>query len=269
MAINKDSNTYTIGFAVVLVIIVGGMLGMIANGLKPIQDENLKNEKKQYILNCLPGNKLISREEAGDKFAEFVKQRLILNYSGEVIKNTLLSSENEVDIKNTNDAFSVDLLKEYKKYVQPITNRYKGEELKTNLASEKNIHYPLFICKVKGETYYVAPVMGKGLWAAVWGYIALDKDGNKIEGAVFDHKSETPGLGAEITQDGFEDQFIGKLISKQENYNPVEVNKPGNPLNEYQVDGISGGTFTGLGVEEMMRRTLLVYHKYIKNLNRS
>ena len=205
MAINKDSNTYTIGFEVVLVIIVGGMLGMIANGLKPIQDENLKNEKKQYILNCLPGNKLISREEAGDKFAEFVKQRLILNYSGEVIENTLLSSENEVDIKNTNDAFSVDLLKEYKKYVQPITNRYKGEELESNLASEKNIHYPLFICNVKGETYYVAPVMGKGLWSAVWGYIALDKDGNKIKGAVFDHKSETPGLGAEITQDGFED----------------------------------------------------------------
>ena len=138
MAINKDSNSYTIGFAVILVVIVGGMLGMIANGLKPIQDENLKNEKKQYILNCLPGNKLISREEAGDKFAEFVKKRLILNYSGEVIENTLLNSENEVDIKNTNDAFSVDLLKEYKKYVQPITNRYKGEELETNLASQIN-----------------------------------------------------------------------------------------------------------------------------------
>jgi Na+-transporting NADH:ubiquinone oxidoreductase subunit C len=122
---------------------------------------------------------------------------------------------------------------------------------------------------VKEETYYVAPVMGKGLWAAVWGYIALDKNGNQIEGAVFDHKSETPGLGAEISQDNFEDQFVGKLISNGDNYKSVEVNKPGNPLNEYQVDGISGGTFTSVGVEEMMSRTLLVYHKYIKNLNRS
>ena len=76
-------------------------------------------------------------------------------------------------------------------------------------------------------------------------------------------------MGAEISQDFFEDQFIGRLISNNEDYKPVEVNKPGNPLNEYQVDGISGGTFTSVGVEEMMSRTLIVYHNYIKNLNKS
>mgnify|MGYP001197541467 CR=1 FL=1 len=252
MAMNKDSNAYTITFAIILVVIVGGLLALIANGLKPIQDENLKNEKKQYILNCLPGNKSITRDEAGDKFAEFVKQRLILNYDGEVVNNTLLNSENAVDDKNPNDAFSVDLLKEYKT-IKDVNKR----------------NYPLFICKVGQKTYYVAPVMGKGLWAAVWGFIALDENGDQIEGAVFDHKSETPGLGAEITQDFFEDQFIGKLISNENSYRPVEVNKPGNPLNDYQVDGISGGTFTSVGVEEMMDRTLKVYHKYIKNINKT
>tara|TARA_Y100000385_G_scaffold164706_1_gene170714 strand:- start:182 stop:940 length:759 start_codon:yes stop_codon:yes gene_type:complete len=252
MGVNKDSNTYTITFAVILVVFVGGLLAMIANGLKPIQDENLKNEKKQYILNCLPGNKLITRDEAGSKFAEFVKKRVILDYSGNIVENTMLDADKAVDDKNPNDAFSVDLLKEYKT-IKEVDQR----------------NYPLFICQVNEETYYVAPVMGKGLWAAVWGYIALDKDGNQIEGAVFDHKSETPGLGAEISQDNFEDQFVGKLISNGEKYKAVEVNKPGNPLNEYQVDGISGGTFTSVGVEEMMSRTLLVYHKYIKNLNKS
>tara|TARA_B100000925_G_scaffold4610_1_gene3350 strand:+ start:150 stop:908 length:759 start_codon:yes stop_codon:yes gene_type:complete len=252
MAMNKDSNTYTITFAVILVVIVGGLLALIANGLKPIQDENLKNEKKQYILNCLPGNKAITRDEAGDKFAKFVKQRLILDYNGEIVENTLLDANVAVNDKDPKDAFSIDLLKEYK-----------------TIKEAGNRNYPLFICNVDNKTYYVAPVMGKGLWAAVWGYIALDENGNKIEGAVFDHKSETPGLGAEITQDFFEDQFIGKMISNGNNYRPVEVNKPGNPLNEYQVDGISGGTFTSVGVEEMMSRTLLVYHKYIKNAKRS
>ena len=111
--------------------------------------------------------------------------------------------------------------------------------------------------------------MGKGLWAAVWGYIALDSEGEKIAGAVFDHKSETPGLGAEISQDFFEDQFIGKSLSNESVYKAIEVKKPGSPLNEYQVDGISGGTFTSVGVEEMMDRTLSVYQKYIKNSNRS
>lgn len=252
MGINKDSNTYTISFAIILVIIVGGLLAAIANGLKPLQDENLINEKKQNILNCLPGNKSITRDEAGSVFADFVKQRLILNYNGDVKENTLLDNSTELNNKDSTDAFSVDLLKEYK-----------------TIKDEKSRNYPLFICDVEGKTYYVAPVMGKGLWAAVWGFIAIDDSGNSISGTVFDHKSETPGLGAEISQDFFEDQFIGKLISNQDNYQPIEVNKPGNPLNEYQVDGISGGTFTSVGVEEMMSRTLVVYHKYIKNLNKS
>jgi Na+-transporting NADH:ubiquinone oxidoreductase subunit C len=252
MAINKDSNTYTISFAIILVIIVGGLLAAIANGLKPIQDENLVNEKKQNILNCLPGNKSITRDEAGSVFANFVKQRVILNYNGEIKENTLLDNSTELNNKDSRDAFSIDLLKEYK-----------------TIKDEKSRNYPLFICDVEGKTYYVAPVMGKGLWAAVWGFIAIDESGNSISGTVFDHKSETPGLGAEISQDFFEDQFIGKLISNEETYKYVEVNKPGNPLNDYQVDGISGGTFTSVGVEEMMSRTLVVYHKYIKNLNRS
>ena len=114
MAINKDSNTYTISFAIILVVLVGGLLAMIANGLKPLQDENLVNEKKQNILNCLPGNKLINRDEAGSLFADYVKQRLILDYNGDVKENTLLDNSTELNNKNSYDAFSIDLLKEYK-----------------------------------------------------------------------------------------------------------------------------------------------------------
>ena len=103
MAVNKDSNAYTITFAIILVIIVGGLLAFIANGLKPLQDENLKNEKKQYILNCLPGNKLISRDQAGTQFANFVKERVILDYNGEELANTFMGSDQSLDDKNPND----------------------------------------------------------------------------------------------------------------------------------------------------------------------
>ncbi len=246
MAVNKDSNSYTVTFAIILVVFVGGLLAFISEGLKPIQKENLKKEKMQYILNSLPGKKSVSRDDAGDLFSQFVKERIILNHNSEIVSQK--TSKDPVDDKDSKDAFSIDLLKEYK-----------------TISDIKKRNYPLFICDVEGKTYYVAPVMGKGLWAAVWGYIALDSEGNKISGAVFDHKSETPGLGAEITQDFFEDQFIDKLISEDGNYKAIEVNKPGNELNDYQVDGISGGTFTSVGVEEMMERTLVVYYNYIKN----
>ena len=181
-----------------------------------------------------------------------MKERVILDYNGKELANTFMGSDQSLDDKNPYDAFSIDLLKEYK-----------------TISNKEDRNYPLFICQVDGQKYYVAPVMGKGLWAAVWGYIALDSEGEKIAGAVFDHKSETPGLGAEISQDFFEDQFIGKSLSNESGYKAIEVNKPGSPLNEYQVDGISGGTFTSVGVEEMMDRTLSVYQKYIKNSNRS
>ena len=70
--------------------------------------------------------------------------------------------------------------------------------------------------------------MGKGLWAGVWGYIGLESDGRTISGAVFDHKSETPGLGAEISKDFFSDQFIEKtIVDETGKYTPVKVVKPG------------------------------------------
>ena len=118
MAVNKDSNVYTITFAVILVVVVGGILATIANGLKPIQDENLMNEKKQYILNCLPGNKSVTRDEAGAIFPEIVIKRLILDHNGNRIEGTETTS-NEIPKKETDptmetEAFNVDLKKQLK-----------------------------------------------------------------------------------------------------------------------------------------------------------
>ena len=118
-----------------------------------------------YSLNNgdLYKEKEIEVDQAGTEFANYVKERVILNYNGEQLENTFMNSDQSLDDKNPNDAFSIDLLKEYK-----------------TISKKEDRNYPLFICEVKGEKYYVAPVMGKGLWAAVWGYIALDENGEKI-----------------------------------------------------------------------------------------
>jgi Na+-transporting NADH:ubiquinone oxidoreductase subunit C len=138
--------------------------------------------------------------------------------------------------------------------------------LKSELMKETDIHYPLFICTVNDKRHFVIPVMGKGLWAGVWGYIGLEEDGKTISGAAFDHKSETPGLGAEISKDFFSNQFIGlKIIDDAGEFTPIKVVKPGTVVPGPYVDGISGGTFTSVGVDEMMKRTLVVYHKFFQN----
>ncbi|MCT4582494.1 MAG: NADH:ubiquinone reductase (Na(+)-transporting) subunit C [Flavobacteriales bacterium] len=246
MAINRESNGYTILFAVIMVTVVGGILAFLATALKPAQEANVRNEKMQNILQAIgiEATDGISRKDAGTKFNDYVVERVTLDFEG----NEISRKTNKETIEGEDDAFNIDLLKEYK-----------------TIKAKEERNYPLFICEADGERFYVVPVLGKGLWAAVWGYVGLKEDGTTINGAVFDHKSETPGLGAEISKDFFEKQFIGKTIDEAGKYAPIKVLKPGLELGIHEVDGISGGTFTSVGVKEMLERTLVVYYDYFKN----
>ena len=101
---------------------------------------------------------------------------------------------------------------------------------------------------------------GKGLWGPIWGYVVLTEDGTTIKGVAFDHKSETPGLGAKITEAAFMKSFEGKkLYDKDGNYVSVRVLKPGTSpeiAKENRVDAISGATITSRGVDEMMQSSI-------------
>ena len=98
----------------------------------------------------------------------------------------------------------------------------------------------------------VIPMQGNGLWGPIWGYLAIASDGKTIVGATFGHKSETPGLGGEITTDKFQDQFAGKQVMDNGNLVPVEF------------DAITGATKTSNGVQEMIDSTLEKYSAYLK-----
>jgi Na+-transporting NADH:ubiquinone oxidoreductase subunit C len=97
---------------------------------------------------------------------------------------------------------------------------------------------------------------GKGLWGPIWGYAVISEDGQTLKGVSFDHKSETPGLGAKITDEAFLNAFKGKkLYDKNGNFVSVRVLKPGTSpeiADENRVDAISGATLTSKGVDEML-----------------
>jgi Na+-transporting NADH:ubiquinone oxidoreductase subunit C len=128
---------------------------------------------------------------------------------------------------------------------------------------------PLFIYDDEGKKYYIVSVRGSGLWDEIWGNIALEDDYNTIAGTAFDHKGETPGLGAEIKDNpGFPAQFIGKKIySPDGTYTSIVVMKAGAMNPRYQVDGISGATITGNGVSEMLYRGIKYYLPYFNKQN--
>lgn len=228
-----NSNSYTFIFAIILVIVVGSVLAFAATSLQPLQNENVRKEKMQNILATVGIE--TSRDESEVLYSQYVKEAFALNENGEV--------------KETVDAFQVDLKKELRKPV-------------------KDQAYPLYVAVIEGEKYYIVPLHGKGLWDDIWGYIALKDDINTIKGAVFDHKGETPGLGAEITQSWFRERFTNeKIFDSNGNLIGVSVVK-GSPdpsiKDDNKVDAISGATITGDGVSDMISERLQHYLPYFK-----
>ena len=266
MAINRDSNVYTIVFVTVMVVIVGGLLAFVSTALKPMQQDNIKNEKKQNILQSIgvEATNGVTRDEAGAKFNDFIKRRITISYNGEIMSDK--TDADAIDAQDKLDAFNIDLRKEYSNIIKPIMNKNKGnsDKIKEEMA-KADIHFPIFVAEYEGKTFYVLSASGKGLWDDVWGYLAIESDGKTIHGTVFDHKGETPGLGSKITEDWFQNQFIGKTIAEEGSFSSVAVLKPGKDLNNHQVDGISGATFSGVGVGEMLTRDLEVYYNFFKN----
>ena len=245
MALNKESNGFTFGFAIVLVVVLGVILASLAEGLKPLKEKNVRVKKQIDILSAMMDveKEGIDRSNAIEEFPKYVdlSEAVILNNVGE-------------EVSKGKAAFEVDIKKEY-----------RDKNLK-----EEDKKFPLFIAQDKEKnTRYIIPVVGKGLWGPIWGYICLEEDMKTILGVSFDHKTETPGLGAEINKPFFMDRWKNSEISDSlGNFQKYEVVKD-NSGSAYpsKVDGITGGTITSKGVEEMVNRSLQIYSNYFKNLN--
>ena len=234
MAIDKNSNSYTFGFAVLMVFVVGSLLALASQGLKARQEKNATDKKMMSILSAI--NIDATRENAEEMYNKYV-------IDSKIISGKDLSA----------NAFDVDIKKEFRDKNLSVSDR----------------NYPLYICEKDGDKYYIIPVVGTGLWGPIWGFVALESDFKTIYGATFDHKSETPGLGAEIKYATYSNQYTGETISDTTGtFKPIIVVKDGSGLGiNSRVDGITGGTITSKGVEEMTTRTLEVYANYFKSIN--
>ncbi|WP_294142736.1 NADH:ubiquinone reductase (Na(+)-transporting) subunit C [uncultured Sanguibacteroides sp.] len=225
---NKQGNTYTFIYSIILVVIVAVLLSVIALWLQPTQNENIENEKRQNILRSV--NITSTPENSKELFDKYITRQFIVNSKGEEVAG---------------NAFTVDLSKEVKKSCE-----------------ERQL--PVYVANIDGVTKYILPLQGTGLWGPIWGYISLNADKNTVYGTVFDHKGETPGLGAEITQDRFRRQFDGKTIFNNGNLVSILVKKGGGATGPHEVDAISGGTITSKGVESMLKNYLTCYEPFLK-----
>ena len=195
-----DKNTYTLLFAVAMVVLVGALLAFTSSTLAPNIKTNKELEKQQNILYAMGVNEndessavFVSTDKVESLFKEYITKQLEVQGG---------------DVKENDQAFLIDVKKE-----------------QANAKSGKVRKLPVFIGEKDGKTYHIVPIRGKGLWDAIWGYVAMD-DQMVIQGAIFDHKGETPGLGANIKQRFFMDDFIGEhLLDASGNFKGITVSK--------------------------------------------
>ncbi|MEM7162483.1 MAG: NADH:ubiquinone reductase (Na(+)-transporting) subunit C [Bacteroidota bacterium] len=254
MAINKDSNGFTFLFSTIMVIVVGALLAFLFLSWKPMFDKNDADKKMMDVLAAI--NVESDRNNAEELFKKYVKESIALKFDGTIDEET--------------DGFKLDVKKNYKSGTSKLVQSYKGDrpKLMEEVGKLDDQRYPLFIAEKDGEKYYVMPMVGTGLWGPIWGYVSVGKDFNTIYGASFDHKTETPGLGAEIKESFFEEPFQGQQIYNMKNeYVSISVEKGGAEAgNKHQVDGITGGTITSNGVDEMLYRTIKIYTNHFNKI---
>jgi Na+-transporting NADH:ubiquinone oxidoreductase subunit C len=234
--LNTNSNSYTIVYAMVIVLVVAFMLAFVFQALKPAQDANVALDKKKQILYALNIRNL-SDEAAAEKYSEVVLSDDILDEQGSII-NKGESGAEKVGFKELN------------------SSAYKAGRL------------VVFVCSVDGETKYVLPVYGMGLWGPINGYIALNADKATVYGAYFNHEGETAGLGAEIKDNQqWQEKFQGKkLFADDSTKIALGVEKKvSNP--ESQVDAVTGATLTSNGVRDMLQECLAKYMKFLHTQN--
>ncbi|MFH6604700.1 Na(+)-translocating NADH-quinone reductase subunit C [Maribacter algicola] len=246
MAINTEKNTYTVLFAAIMVIVVGTILAFLASALKPAIKENERFEKQQNILYAMGVN-----ENEGEGSVNFVPTDRVEAEFHKYIKEQLVIKGDE--ILNNDEAYLIDMKKQ-------LALAKKGE----------TPELPLFIGEKDGKKFYIIPMYGKGLWDAIWGFIALD-DKMTVQGVYFDHKGETPGLGANIKQRYFMDDFSGETILNGNRYSGISVVKGNNdPLNKVkddnEIDALAGATITGNGVSAMIKETVTLYKDYLETI---
>jgi len=234
MKVNKDGNGYTFAFSIILVIVVGVILSSLSIGLGPLKKANVEVKKKMNILSALGVES--TRKDGVEKYKQFILDSYVISQDGVLQEN----------LPKEKQAFSLDVQKQFRDKTISLADRL----------------YPIFEADKDGEKLFVLPVVGKGLWGPIWGFIALADDYKTIVGTSFDHKGETPGLGAEISQNFFEDRYTGEQIAEAGIFTPISVVQNGSGFEEQKVDGITGGTITSKGVEKMVNETMRVYYKY-------
>lgn len=216
-----------------MVILVAVGLAFTSQALKERQKNNENIDKMQQILSSV--NIKVNTKDAQNVYNQHIKEAFLVNYQGNKIEGS-----DGIGVKDP--AFQTEFSK--------------------TIREKENGQFPVFVADIDGQTKYILGMSGAGLWGPLWGYVSLNQDRSTIFGIDFSHASETPGLGAKITEDWFKEHFKGKHIFMENSFSPVIVKKNASALPN-GVDAISGSTLTSNGVNNMIEHSMEMYKQFL------
>ena len=223
---NTNSNTYTVIYSIILVVVVAAVLAFAAMFLKPMQDANVKKDTIGQILTAAT----VEGDDILATYQQEIEKAILVDINGEKV--------GELDVTSC--------------------EVYDNSALKRQtLAEEKAL--PVYIFK-NGIT--VVPCYGAGLWGPIWGYVGFEGDLKTIKAVCFGHKGETPGLGAKIADEpSFAEAFVGKQVGSGDVL--FEIAKPANRQTvDNGVDAISGATITSQALGNTLNQWFGFYQNY-------
>ena len=233
-------------FALVMCILAAGVLSSVASTLKPLQERNEELDQKKNVLKALKIHPA-DVKDAPAYFAGLASNTIDEEYN-KYVKMQIIDKGKQIPISK----------KDGKIFVQ---------DLPLKKALKQNPTYmPLYVSSFGGKKAVAFPIEGKGLWSTLYGFLALESDYNTVKGLTFYKHGETPGLGAEIEKDWFQNNFVGKkILDANGKLQSIKVAK-GKAKAANEVDGMSGATITGNGVTALLLKDLTKYNTYFKGL---
>ena len=252
---NTNSNTYTVIYSIVLVVVVAAILAFTSQALKDKQNENVKLETITKVISAAtqadPDYVIAEDADILEEYQNLISDAIFVDANGEKAGQRNIGKEDKkaIEVASTSD------LKKQNDIIKKI------EAGNADAASELKL--PVYVFNIKGQKVTVIPCYGAGLWGPVWGYLAFAEDGRTFDGAIFDHKSETPGLGAKITETPFYSQFKGRSITDEGYFGVI---KGGAKDTEHEVDAISGASITSGAVGTTVRTWVKYYLPYLNKL---
>ncbi|HCG5311252.1 Na(+)-translocating NADH-quinone reductase subunit C [Vibrio parahaemolyticus] len=236
MASNNDSIKKTLGVVIGLSLVCSIIVSTAAVGLRDKQKANAVLDKQSKIV------EVAGIEANGKKvpelYAEYIEPRLVDFATGEFVEEAADGSK----------AANYDQRKAAKDNATSV--KLTAEQDKAKIIRRANTGIVYLVKNGDDVSKVIIPVHGNGLWSMMYAFVAVETDGNTVSGITYYEQGETPGLGGEVENPSWRAQWVGKKLFDENHKPAIKVVKGGAPAgSEHGVDGLSGATLTGNGVQ--------------------